>query len=325
MMAQNSNLCSIYDEYTQLKNSMKEFSLCLSVSQGETYKCTGSESVEHTTSLEIHKHPKRNHEIRSEKRDVVKQRAEKSDRIANEYNLKIQSQIDFPDSRITAAESQSELVFIFIEFLQVFIQKSDSLSSGVQTSFHGIDPTFTISYYVKRIAKYSGASPANLVVSLLYLKRIVHRRRNLRLTSNTIQRLLLVAIMIAAKYLDDRVCSNTCWAQIGGLRLAELNALELEFLFAIDFDLSVHPEDYTRCIAALLANHAAGQDYVLSVPETYRSDESCVAFNVDRDDKLKVAARKLQEETVGMGAARRPIGKPDDPAPQGPVCPPLLC
>jgi hypothetical protein len=42
-------------------------------------------------------------------------------------------------------------------------------------------------------------------------------------------------------------------AQIGGIPLAELNALELDFLFAIDFDLGVHPADYAACTADLRA------------------------------------------------------------------------
>ena len=46
-------------------------------------------------------------------------------------------------------------------------------------------------------------------------------------------------------------------AQIGGIPLAELNALELDFLFAIDFDLGVHPADYAACTADLRAFAAA--------------------------------------------------------------------
>ncbi len=41
-------------------------------------------------------------------------------------------------------------------------------------------------------------------------------------------------------------------ADIGGLPLAELNALELEFLLAIDFRLAVAPADFARIAGALL-------------------------------------------------------------------------
>ena len=88
---------------------------------------------------------------------------------------------------------------------------------------------------------------------MLYLERIQKRGPHLQLTSWTLQRLLLVAALVASKYLDDIVCLNTYWAELGGLTIQELNTLELEFLFAIDFDLAVHPHDYVRCVESLHA------------------------------------------------------------------------
>jgi hypothetical protein len=41
-------------------------------------------------------------------------------------------------------------------------------------------------------------------------------------------------------------------SEIGGIPLAELNALELDFLFAIDFDLGMPPADFARIADALL-------------------------------------------------------------------------
>ena len=57
--------------------------------------------------------------------------------------------------------------------------------------------------------------------------------------------------MVAAKYLEDLVYFNSYWAEIGELALQELNALELDFLLAIDFDLVLRPEDYVTCTCEL--------------------------------------------------------------------------
>ena len=43
-----------------------------------------------------------------------------------------------------------------------------------------------------------------------------------------------------------------CRAQVGGLSLSEMNALELEFLFALDFDLFIRPKDIAHAIRDLL-------------------------------------------------------------------------
>ncbi|KAG0225998.1 hypothetical protein BGW42_003953 [Actinomortierella wolfii] len=60
-----------------------------------------------------------------------------------------------------------------------------------------------------------------------------------RLNSLNIHRLLITALMIAAKFTSDLYYSNARYAKYGGLRLEELNQLELEFLFSIKFDLNV--------------------------------------------------------------------------------------
>ena len=86
---------------------------------------------------------------------------------------------------------------------------------------------------------------------MIYVGRIERRRPYICVTSNTMHRLLIVASLIAAKYFEDVVYLNTLWADMGGLTVHELNALELDFLFAIDFDLAVSPTDYERCMTAL--------------------------------------------------------------------------
>ena len=59
--------------------------------------------------------------------------------------------------------------------------------------------------------KYSGASPSCCIVAFLYLEKLKEHRPSLLLTSRTIQRLLLVATMLAAKYLEDVTVLNSRW------------------------------------------------------------------------------------------------------------------
>jgi len=46
-------------------------------------------------------------------------------------------------------------------------------------------------------------------------------------------------LTVAAKQLCDSFCTNVHYARVGGISLRELNTLELEFLFLIDWRLSV--------------------------------------------------------------------------------------
>jgi hypothetical protein len=98
--------------------------------------------------------------------------------------------------------------------------------------------------YIKRILKYGGCSKCCVVVGLMYLDKLKRSDSSVRLTSYNFQRLLLVSIMVAAKFFEDEYYSNRHWAEIGGLTVQELNSLELEFLFRMTFNLNVKRDQY---------------------------------------------------------------------------------
>jgi hypothetical protein len=61
------------------------------------------------------------------------------------------------------------------------------------------------------------------------------------LSTLTCHRFLITAIVVASKGYCDVCCTNTLYAKVGGISVAELNALEREFLRAIDWRLTVSP------------------------------------------------------------------------------------
>ena len=78
-------------------------------------------------------------------------------------------------------------------------------------SFDGIRPVFKASFYVRRMADYGDAGPYSFVAALLYLDRLQKLSPVIRYNSRSMQRLLLVAVMTAEKYLEDDICSNLRW------------------------------------------------------------------------------------------------------------------
>lgn len=50
--------------------------------------------------------------------------------------------------------------------------------------------------------------------------------------------------MIAAKFFDDHYYDNRHYSQVGGVPKEEMNLLELEFLFLLEFNLYVDPKEY---------------------------------------------------------------------------------
>lgn len=52
--------------------------------------------------------------------------------------------------------------------------------------------------------------------------------------------------MCAAKFYDDSFFNNELYARIGGISVDELNSLELEFMFLINFSLLIPLEEFRR-------------------------------------------------------------------------------
>ena len=50
--------------------------------------------------------------------------------------------------------------------------------------------------------------------------------------------------MLAAKFFDDAFFANSFYARVGGIKVEELNQLELNFIACINFSLFVCQEDF---------------------------------------------------------------------------------
>jgi hypothetical protein len=143
-------------------------------------------------------------------------------------------------------------------------QKNDLLPLSPKhiTVFHALKPpTISIKYYLDRIVKYAYCSPECFVLALVYLDRIIQRNENFFITSLNVHRLLVTSVMVGAKFFDDAYYNNAYYARVGGISCSEINTLELEFLYLINFSLHVTPDVFERyrvelCLHAIQANPA---------------------------------------------------------------------
>ena len=78
------------------------------------------------------------------------------------------------------------------------------------------------------------------------------------------------SVTLAAKYFDDQYFNNAYYARVGGVQTLEMNSLELEFLFLINFTLFVPPTLYHQYYTELV-NHATS--HTCDICETYVSPE----------------------------------------------------
>ncbi|KAL3332844.1 hypothetical protein AABB24_033087 [Solanum stoloniferum] len=107
-------------------------------------------------------------------------------------------------------------------------------------AFHGVRaPNISIPKYLERLYKYTNCSPSCFVVGYVYIDRLGHKYPDSLLVSLNVHRLLVTSVMVASKLLDDAHYNNAFYARVGGVSNAELNKLELELLFLLDFGVNV--------------------------------------------------------------------------------------
>lgn len=108
--------------------------------------------------------------------------------------------------------SSTPRVLTILSFvLEKLVLRNDRLMDGLSCGhgnsldvFHGVrSPNITILNYIQRIFKYTNCSPSCFVVGYIYIDRLLHKYPNSLLVSLNVHRLLVTAVMVAAKMLDD--------------------------------------------------------------------------------------------------------------------------
>ncbi|XP_051193541.1 cyclin-P4-1 [Lolium perenne] len=140
-------------------------------------------------------------------------------------------------------------------------------------------PGISVRAYVSRVARFAGCSPACYVVAYIYLDRLLHRGRRFALAvdSYSVHRLLITTVLAAVKFMDDICYNNAYFAKVGGISLAEMNYLEVDFLFGIGFDLNVTPKTFGDYCAVLQSEMMCAE----APPAPLRLQHCCLSESED--------------------------------------------
>jgi len=118
---------------------------------------------------------------------------------------------------------------------------------------HRATPQISVTDYLNRMVRYSSLEKASLLAAVYYIDLLSQRFPAFTLSSLTVHRFLITAVTVASKGLCDAFCTNTHYAKVGGIGVAELNMLELEFLKRVEWLIVPEPtvlEAYYRSMVA---------------------------------------------------------------------------
>ena len=142
-----------------------------------------------------------------------------------------------------------DVVDILVELIRdvstegVTYQKDEETAPTVYDSKQVVD--VDLKPYLIRWLDLTGQDPLCLIVAASYIDKFIARTNTL-LTDYNKHRILLTSLVLASKTTDDNPLTNTLFARIGGVTVAELNRLERNFLKDIEWETFVSKSTFTQ-------------------------------------------------------------------------------
>jgi len=127
-------------------------------------------------------------------------------------------------------------------------------------------PDISLPDYLKRIAWFLGCPTACFVLALEYIYRLSHLCPEVELNEYSVHQIVVTCIMVATKFIDDKLIKNTFYARIAGVPVTNLSALEVRLVFFLKFDLRVLPEQYAERYETMLRDNQ-GPSMVIIQPD----------------------------------------------------------
>lgn len=152
------------------------------------------------------------------------------------------------------------LTRIVSDMLLKLVQHNDKIpvTNSNLTRFHSrAAPSISIQDYMERIIKYAGIERVSLLMILIYIDRICQRNPDFTISSLTVHRFIIAAVTCASKAFCDTFLTNSAYAKVGGVTTRELNVLEIEFLYFIDWQLSCSVDLLQSYYVNLVRQHPA--------------------------------------------------------------------
>lgn len=126
-------------------------------------------------------------------------------------------------------------------------------------------PPISVSDYLMRMHQHVPMSTAVYLAASLYLHRLACEERTVAITPRNAHRLVLAALRVAVKALEDYSYEHGRFAAVGGVKREELARLEVGFCFLTGFELAVGEE--------MLRDHLTGLRKGIVAQDWSRSPE----------------------------------------------------
>ena len=119
-------------------------------------------------------------------------------------------------------------------------------SRGINEPFYNKNiPALSLNKYLIRIIKYTECENNTLIVAYLYIIKLI-QKENFVLGINNVYRLLLGAVVLAKKVLEDIKFDNSYYCDIGGISNNDLNLIEYNLFIRLNFNVNLKKENVDK-------------------------------------------------------------------------------
>ena len=118
-----------------------------------------------------------------------------------------------------------ELMVLTSELLKDLIEQEGSPCNSPFNA--NTIPSMSLLEFLKRLHKYTKYSAECLVLSIIYIDRYNLELEDFRLNNFNVYKMVLVTVLLAAKFQDDFYYDNKAYEFAGGVNAMHLHQLEL--------------------------------------------------------------------------------------------------
>lgn len=189
-----------------------------------------------------------------------------------------------------------DIVVLIANMLSELIETNDALAmrSGHLTRFHSrTAPGISVLDYLHRLAKHATLPPPLLLSMVYYIDRLCALYPDFTINTLTVHRFLITAATVAAKGLSDSFWNNSTYARVGGVRVAELKLLELEFLHRVDWKIVPDPEVLVAYYRGLVQRSPA---YVLEDEVDQEDEDGSTEISDEADEDVEEVENASESE-----------------------------
>jgi hypothetical protein len=162
--------------------------------------------------------------------------------------------------------------------------------------------------YLQRLAKHATLTPPLLLSMVYYIDRLCLLYPAFTITTLTVHRFLITAATVAAKGLSDSFWNNATYARVGGIKIAELGLLELDFLYRVDWKIVPNPEvlvDYYKGLVERSDGYELESDNTSTEEEEELDDEKVESPEVKAEAETDLKWKEWMNDVSTQNNVKR--------------------